>query len=262
MDPRLKIVLILIILAVVGYWITTSDSKPGVQAEHYSAAFDPKFIDPRTGSSTYSKNVGFRPDEDMGSIDSTGKIFDHVADQALGVSQYADPDEGDYNKAGINDVMKKHVRFATLPVKYIANNPPPVNNVNHITSYQETDINVDRVNESNNIHNYCVHGNDKKSCCGDIDMGILDQSMESDDQYLDMNDHSPDKKTYVQIQDNDTMHQYDEIGTQKFQDINGLQAITQVINTYRNNALDSIRGDYRGIRTVCNGGSMVYDSVN
>ena len=278
MDPKLKIALILIAFAIIAYWIVNSYSeKPDVSTEHYSAAFDPKFIDPRMGTSTYSKTIGFRPDEDLASVDSTGKIFDHVADQALGVFQYADPDEGDYNKTGTNDVMKKQVRFATPPVKYVANSMPPVRNVNNFTSYQETDIDVDRVNESNNIHNYCIHGNDKESssCCGNIGnvdpefsdhiRGSLDLSMDlSDDEYYNMATNATNGTTYVQIQQDEALGagEYDEIGKQPVQDIKGLQEITKVINLYRNNAMDSIRGDYRGIRTVCNGGSMIYDSVS
>ncbi len=277
MDPKLKIALIFIAFAIIAYWIVNSHNEnPSsvVSTEHYSAAFDPKYIDPRVGAATYSKNISFRPDEDLASVDSTGKMFDHVDDQSLGISQYAGPDEGDYNRFGPNDVMKKQVRFAEPSIKYVENSLPPVRNVNWSTSYQETDIDVDRVNESNNIHNYCIHGNNKKtsSCCGNIidsefvdDIrGSLALSMDmSDDQYAVLM-NPMDARTYVQIQEDEALGvgEYDEIGKQPVQDIKGLQEITNVINLYRNNTLDTIRGDYRGIRTISNGGSMIYDSVN
>lgn len=262
MDPKIKIALILIAFAIIVYWIVNSYEKPMTPAEHYSAAFDPKFIDPRTGTASYSKNIGFRPDEDQMSVDSNEKIFDHVDDQALGVFQY-------------RDIPKKQVRFSEPSVRYEENSLPPVRDVNYVTSYQETDIDVDRVNESNNIHNYCVHGNDKRISgrCGeinDVDSEFVDQvkgslSMDlSDDQYAGMMNPRSLPKTYIQVQEDEALGagEYDDTGSRPYQDIRGLEAITEVMNLYRDNTLDTIRGDYRGVKTVCNGGAMLYDSVN
>lgn len=276
-DPKLKFALILIAFVIIAYWIVNSYYEKPVSAEHYSAAFDPQFVDPRTGSASYSRNIGFRPDENLPSVDSTGKMFDHVADQALGTVEYSDPDDGDYNKNGFNDVMKKQVRFAEPPVRYVPDSLPPVRNVNYVTSYEETDIDVDRVNESNNIHNYCVKGSNDEtsSCCGNIGnvdaefvdtvRGNLDLNKDvSNDEYYDMMNAGENARTYVQIQEDEGLGagEYSEVSVLPVQNIIGLPEITRVMNMYRDNTLDTIRGDYRGIRTICNGGDLVYDSVN
>lgn len=277
MDPNLKIALILIAFVIISYWILNSYYQdPKISTEHYSAAFDPKFIDPRVGSASYSKNIAFRPDENEMSIDSIDKVFDHVDDQELGVSQ----SQYDVNQ---NNGRFKQVRFAVPVSEQEPASLPFVRDVNHYTSYQETDINVDRVNESNNIHNYCIHGNDRKtsSCCGgnvdniyNIDPEFVDRvkgtlSMDmSDDQYAAM--MNPKKaKTYIQVQEDETLGagEYDDIGSSPVQDIVGLQEITDVINLYRNNSLNSIRGSYQDINTIPrNKGqsskSMIYDSLN
>lgn len=253
MDPKLKIVLVIVVFIVIIFLVSRSEND-NVRTEHYSAAFDPAYVDPRIYP--YSRNITFRPDEDLPSIDSTFKIFDHLADQDLGVAQYTGPDDGFYNKNRMSDVMKKRVRFSDEDVIMEATSRPPVRNVDIHTSFSETDINEDRVDETNNIHNYCVREKAEEDYTdkpyADPTHEIMNMDM-SDREYYDMVMARTGFKTVMQ-DDGWMGGQY--VASNKpliKQDIVGLKSITQVMDEYRNNTMDTIRGGYRGSGYVfCN----------
>src|SRR4051794_17727997 len=97
----LLIIAICVLLVIVLFQMTPRYSSSQSIREPYTATFDPAFIDPRSGTNTYSHNVSFRPDESQPSIDSTNKIFTHLVDENLGVAKYTEPDNGNYNANNI-----------------------------------------------------------------------------------------------------------------------------------------------------------------
>ncbi len=157
MDSNLKLFLIIIAFVVI---LILLFCTPSYKHEHFDASLDPYYNDPRQGSASYSRNIKYRPDSDLSSVDSKCKLFDHLADQALGVTQYSAQDNGDYDKnyemmsEESSNKVKKRVRFSDDYPTSISK--PVIRNVNIETSFQDTEDKFDRVIETNNIQNYCV----------------------------------------------------------------------------------------------------------
>lgn len=140
------------------------------------------------------------------------------------------------------------------------------------SSYTDTEINEDVVNESNNIARYCeptlYQGQASRQKQGqgygqgysDLISGIdkpyaLSNNLKGSGidinqrQYYDLNTSNPKKKSYTQIDDdfslfNKNTNPGNPGNPGNVKDVNGLQELTQVMDTYRNDRLCTISNNY------------------
>jgi hypothetical protein len=282
MKEHIKIILIVLAFVLITVLlfrpyscVSKQSGMLGEEYEHYNASFDSKYVDPRVHP--YSTNVTYRPDsnvrfglDDIANTDST-KIFDHLADQKRGLNEYDNTYDTDprhnairpFNgrQPNVNEMIRENVRR----IRDASNRPsqfeldtktvqPP-----YASSYTDTDINADSMFESNNIVRYCSntivdHGDTAPRftnnvptdrpyarIIGDADIGAnMDMN---DKEYHDMTTSRPNMETYIRI-NNDYGHFSNKDNDVK-KDINGLTEISNVIDAYRNNTLDSIQGTSR-----------------
>lgn len=276
--------------------VDASSSNTEQERECYDAAFDSKYIDPRVNP--YSKDIAFRPDTDIvyGLDDPMNndpdKLFDYLSDQDRGVNEYdntldTDPRHNVINlrrefvkareeQLGLME-LDQELRQRARPgqgmrERVLAGIRKRENEQERMhryrmarkpftSSYTNTEIDEDIVNESNNIARYCANSqpdvggmpDDKGSVLPDgvdrpysaIIDDLSDAEMDMDNKaYYDLISNRPEQKTYIQIDDD--FGQFNQNGGDgRVKDINGLADITKVMNVYRDNTLRSIRGGYR-----------------
>jgi hypothetical protein len=249
MNPNLKIFLIVLAFVVITVLVFSPYYCPDPTTnEHYVASFDPLFVDPRVNP--YSKNITYRPD-------SPSFLSANDDPTSTPVNQIDDPTGTPFNRVydhldamdlAVNSPARKQkrVRFAdekTYPVARRTNNHYPgrlhgnkpvsgdhVNNTNIKTSFSNTQINMDRVNETNNIVNYCMHGqtlDDHGMVYSDNPDGMIDPEILSGSLQAPI---VPE-------------HQIQEPNNHEIQ---GLNELSDVIDKYRNNALNTIQESCRG----------------
>lgn len=283
MESTIKTLLILIAFVVITVLLFSSSPEP--KKEGYDASFDPKYADPRV--SFYSRGITFRPDSNK-DIDSTvtdtmmnsdgyatlgtdpDKLFDQLADQALGVATNGDSkDDIDMRQqaqaqAQAQSINKtKQVRFMPFSEEVLNEykKPAPIRNVVPKSSFYDTDVNVDRVVETNNIINYCVHDRnfDRETIAytNRVDEGY-DLDADDVDNY-DMHMANSGLKSFNMVDEDEA--RFDIPPEKHTQDIDNLKDITTVMNDLRGNALYSIRGDYRSA-SAFNGGKQMYDKLD
>lgn len=295
MDSRLKTLLIILAFVVVTILVFKPfqscgnnkdllSSVPTQEKECYNPSFDSKYIDPRV--SPYSKDIAFRPDTGaVYGLDDTvnsdpDKLFDHLSDQNQGLNVYdniidTDPLHNNVNlrREYVAQREKHHRRM-----KHLGYNSNESNGTReHMTSetmrskpmtssYTNTEIDNDIINESNNIAGYCTSltpvtgamADDKETVLPDgvdrpysaIINDIDELGMDMDNkQYYDMISGRPEYKTYIQIDENFGRFNQNA-GDSRVKDINGLADITQVMDAYRNDTLYSISGGYKNSKSA------------
>lgn len=278
MEEHIKIVLIVLAFILITVLLFRPYSCVSKQQgmidgeyEHYNASFDSKYVDPRVHP--YSNNVTYRPDsnvryglDDIANTDST-KIFDHLADQNRGLNEFdniydTDPRHNatrpfNGRQPNINETIRERIRA----IKDAVNRPSHFESDTKIvqppyaSSYTDTDINADSMFESNNIVRYCSnttvdHGNSapkfKNNVMTDRPYAVatnnnIDANMDMNDkEYHDMMTSRPNMETYIKI-NNDYGH-FTKKNNDDKKDIVGLTELSNVIDAYRNNTLDSIQG--------------------
>ena len=191
------------------------------------------------------------------------KIFDHLADQDLGVATNGDSqDDITMQQQQQQMQQNKRVRFMPLSEQVLDEykKPAPIRNVTSRSSFNDTDVNVDRVIETNNIVNYCVHDRnfDRESIAyaNRVDEGY-DMDADDIDDY-DMHMAKSGLKTFNMV--NEDSGRFDVPPEEHAQDINNLNEVTEVMNDLRSKAMYSIIGDYRGASAFC-GGNQMYDNL-
>lgn len=230
MDRFIRNFLIIIVIILILFILLSQITKPDVSNEYYTKSFDPLYVDPHVHP--YSRDIEIRPDtEDIFSTNDElfGKIYDHLDSQGDNVTQNEIP------VVDNNFIMEQEDRLANKRVRFA-----PCHEVIRYgdesikqSSYYDTDLNVNYPIDTNNVGEFCGHKNNGNTAITNMDMDMDDKT------YYDMIKEREGTKTFIQIDD---MGDYDNENNKGVQDIGNLQEITDVINKYRNNTLDTIIG--------------------
>ena len=125
------------------------------------------------------------------------------------------------------------------------------------SSFNSTEINMDRMNESNNILRYCTETDnmddmDSKPSrpYSDIIDEIDEKTMDMDNkQYYDLLADRNNTKTYIQIDDNFGLYDTDSTNIIN-KDINGLSDINDVLSILKKKSMKSIYSDYKDYNAI------------
>jgi hypothetical protein len=271
MDQTTKKQLLIFILVVIallflfGPSFKCSNNADIKNVENYTASFDPAYVD--IPVNPYSADITYTPVADVQpnmtphpplTDDSFTKLYDYLDDEKVPpvVTQ----------KMQSLDAINQH-RGKPVDCKLRTREDVDYErNVNIETSYQDTQLNPDRVTESNNIVNYCIHKNkpdDEKyyfnnnfnangvdEHCAAVINGPLDMAVDDQTFY--------DMRTSNILYPTDLASAYNSSNNKGVQDISGLKEITEVMNEYRDRTLDTIQGSYRDSSAFCN----MYNRVN
>lgn len=274
MDNDIKTVLIIIVFVLIVILLFRPQNANG--KEHYDAAFDSQYVDPRVNP--YSRNIAYRPDTDkhfvLDDVANTDpdKIFDHLEDQNRGLNEY--DDNFDTNPKHDRIFSGRYPYYNDKPVfegrisddeqfekyresldSYLEDTKKYNDNPHYRSSYNNTQVNSDPKYVTNNIVKYCVKPSTSKmnmiadrpytksSPLGKMDlvMGDIDRD---DNEFYDLVSNVPNNKTYVDI-DKDYGRYTTKNNNKMPSDINNLAELTDVMDAYRKDTLNTIQGVYR-----------------
>jgi len=266
MDSTLKTILIIAVFAIITILLfkpfdDKCDSVNTNQSEHYTASFDPKFVDPLVHP--YSKNIVYRPDSQIEykSDMPNNRVYDHL--DSLNnveepVKKYSEEDgEESSSIAEVED--DEETQQLVKKVRFSQSNQV-INNMSATSSYNNTEMNAGYFNESNNIVNYCTPTIEEQLDSGDIFTDVVSylQSSPSDSAientvqgndnsdmdektYFDMVNSKPNIKTYIRV--NDSFGTYTNEENQET-NINSLEEITNYMDQQRNKTMDTINKSF------------------
>jgi len=266
MDSTLKTILIIAVFAIITILLfkpfdDKCDSVNTNQSEHYTASFDPKFVDPLVHP--YSKNIVYRPDSQIEykSDMPNNRVYDHL--DSLNnveepVKKYSEEDGEESSPiAEVED--DEETQQLVKKVRFSQSNQV-INNMSATSSYNNTEMNAGYVNESNNIVNYCTPTIEEQLDSGDIFTDVVSylQSSPSDSAientvqgndnsdmdektYFDMVNSKPNIKTYIRV--NDSFGTYTNEENQET-NINSLEEITNYMDQQRNKTMDTINKSF------------------
>jgi hypothetical protein len=260
MDSTLKTILIIAVFAIITILLfKPSDDKCNssnyLQSEHYTASFDPKFVDPLVHP--YSKNIVYRPDSqsEYKSDMPNNQIYDHLdslnnnnnneVEIEDPIMKYSDDVDDMSSTIELEDEeeeksMNKKVRFSQ--------ENQVINETSVSSSYNDTDITPDYSNDSNNIINYCSATFKENLDSGDIFTDAIENNVQGNDDmdmdektYFDMINSKPNIKTYIKV--NDSFGTYTSEENQNT-DINSLKEITKYMDQQRNKTMETINKSF------------------
>lgn len=268
MDPNVKIILILIVFVIITVLLFNPSLNCSTFNEHFDNSFDT--LDPAIDP--YSKNIKYRPYSSVDTINdiSSFKVYDQIDDQ---------------NNAMMQNVMSQYIKDNEIPIqnqkaiqKKIAGqrelmySKAPVRNVDIRTSMDDTQINKNRVIESNNIPRFCMNTGNfnskyKNKLYSDNMAAISDTGL-ADDSYHNMYDNAHNAiycnkhrkifeemntmlpiKTFVEV--NDDFGDYYQNENKGNQDIKNLCELTRVMNMYKKERMNTINGGNNAYRYFC-----------
>lgn len=289
MNQNFKTVLILLIFVVIVILLFRPSycDRDDVKTEPFQHMYLDPWVHP------YSKDITFRPNNDKQYVlDDTAntnpfKVFSHLADHKKGLHEYdniydTEPRnnktilfrEGSRNLSeheleSIKDMretrdLSREPKDLSLSSKHYKKYIPP-----YQSSYNMTDLDRDRLNETNNMSRYCcencaidtgnnvdaennngvltLHETDRPYASRIDDMLDTDMNI-NDNEYYKMVTNRPDLKMYIKLDQDYGKFLTTEEG--KIQDIDGLNELSSLIDEYKNNTLDTIRGADRNSKVT------------
>lgn len=236
MEKKIKKLLVLFVFVIITVLLfAPCQNDPKCTESFTNNSYHHEYSNPRLRPS--SKNINYRPETNKNTENdsSTFQVQDHIDLQKNGL----DDPRIDVNLT--ENKMKKKVRFtddnSVVESRHIVNDDV----------LPETNINRERIIDSNNIHGYCVHDevpmDESNNAYSDVIHEDLDMDMD-DSTYHRMVAFRPRMKTFIEIDPSVGKFMLKK-GKGK-QDIKGLDELQSVVNTYKKCTLDSIQGDYKG----------------